>query len=141
MPFEIERREHDGVVILAPHGRLMIGEPVETFRNMLDALYAEGRTQVVLDFSDVDYIDSSALGCLVVAHTKFHKAGGVMPMFGLNRRTIELLVITKLATVFRIAESEIEAVNLCFPDRESKPFDILNFVEEQRARKKGGVRE
>ena len=29
MPFEIERREHNGVVILAPHGRLMIGEPVE----------------------------------------------------------------------------------------------------------------
>lgn len=141
MSFEIDRRERDGVVILAPHGRLMIGPPVETFRNTLDALYLDGRHQVVLDFTDVDYIDSSALGTLVVAHTKFHKAGGAMPMFGLNRRTIELLVITKLATVFRIAETELEAVNLCFPDRDAKPFDILTFVEEQRARKKGGLRE
>ena len=56
-------------------------------------------------------------------------------------RSILAAVPNHPGALLRIAESEIEAVNLCFPDRDSKPFDILNFVEEQRARKKGGVRE
>jgi len=141
MPFEIDRRERDGVIILAPRGRLVIGEPVETFRNALDDLVAEGRDRIVLDLTDVDYIDSSALGCLVVAHTRIEKAGGAMPIFGLNRRNIELLVITKLATIFRIADNEPDAINLCYPDREGRPFDILSFVEQQRSQRTGGATE
>jgi anti-sigma B factor antagonist len=139
MSFEIELRERDGVVILAPKGRLVIGEPLEQFRNRMEALLAEGQTRIVLDFRGVDYIDSSGLGCLVVSHTRVDKAGGALPMYGLNRRAMELMVITKLATVFRIADDELDAVNMCFPGHQTKGFDILSFVEEQRkARGEGG---
>ena len=54
-----------------------------------------------------------------------------------EKRPIELMIVTKLATVFRLAENEMEAVNACFPDRDVKPFDILNFVESQK--KDGGA--
>ncbi len=137
MSFEIDRRERDGVTVLAPHGRIVIGERVETFRNTIDSLMAEGHNRIVLDLTDVDYIDSSALGCLVFAYTRITKAGGAMPIFGLNRRNIELLVITKLATIFRIADNEMDAINLCYPDRATRPFDILSFVEQQRSEAKG----
>jgi hypothetical protein len=40
-------------------------------------------------------------------------------------------------TVFRIADNELDAIDACFPDRETKQFDILNFVESQNKKKAG----
>lgn len=136
MPYPIHRRQRDGIVILAPQGKLVLGEPVETLRAAFEEVTAAGHTSIVMDLSEVDYIDSSALGCLIMAHTRVEKAGGAMPVFGLRKRTLDLLVLTKLTTVFRLADSEPDAVNLCFPDRQPRTFDILSFVENQRKRDK-----
>jgi anti-sigma B factor antagonist len=51
----------------------------------------------------------------------------------LNRRNIELLVMTKLATVFEIFTDEQDAVNSYYPDRKIKTFDILDFVQQMKA--------
>jgi anti-sigma B factor antagonist len=128
----IERRQRDGIEILAPRGRLVLGEPIERLRAAFETLHAAGHTRIVLDLSEVDYIDSSALGCLIFAHTRAERDGGAMPIFGLQQRTQDLLVLTKLTTVFRLADNEVDAVNLCYPGREPHTFDILNFVESQR---------
>jgi len=141
MAYDIERKARDGVIILAPHGRLTLGEPVVAFRRLLEELIAQGQLRIVLDLTDVNYIDSSALGCLVFAHTRLEKSGGAIAIFGLNERQMELLVITKLYAVFRISETEAEAINSCFPDRMTQSFDILAFVEQQRARRKAGETE
>jgi anti-sigma B factor antagonist len=138
MPFEFQRRERDGVVILALRGRLVAGEPVEAFRDTVEELTAAGQTRIALDMRQVNYIDSSALGALVVGHTKTHKAGGAMAMFGLTARNLELMVLTKLSTVFRLYEEEIDAVNSCIPGREAQRFDILEFIARQRTEKAGG---
>jgi len=119
-------------------GRLILGEEMETFRGVMERLVAAGRTRVAVGLQGVDYIDSSGLGCLVMQHTRISKVGGVMVLFALKRRAIELMVLTKLATVFHLAENELDAVNACFPDRDPKPFDILSFVSSQ---KKDGVTE
>lgn len=134
MPYPIQRRQRGGIEILAPQGKLVLGEPVETLRAAFEELTAAGHNRIVLDLSEVDYIDSSALGCLIMAHTRVEKSGGAMPIFGLQRRTLDLLVLTKLSTVFRLADNEPDAVNLCYPDREPRKFDILSFVESQRQR-------
>lgn len=132
MPFSIERRESENILILALSGRFEAGEPVAAFRAEIERLVAEKRENLVLDFREVEYIDSSALGCLVASYTKFTKAGGQMPLFGLNERGLELMVITKLSTVFRIFDNELDAVNACFPGRTAKSFDVLEFVRQAR---------
>ena len=138
MSFHIGQRERGGAVILELHGRFVLGEPVERFRAVLEELIREGRIHAALDMSRVDYIDSSALGCLVMAHTKITRAGGGMSMFGLNEKGLELLVITKLATIFRLADNELDAINLCFPDRTARSFDILEFVRKHWGEDSGG---
>ena len=50
----------------------------------------------------------------------------------MNKRNIELLLLTKLSTVFEIYGSEQDAINSFFPDREIKHFDILSFVQQQK---------
>lgn len=132
MSLEIDQHQRDGVVILGLHGRLILGDEVEQFRGAMEKLLASGQTRVAVDLRDVDYIDSSGLGCLVMQHTQIGNAGGMMVLFGLRERQMELMVITKLATVFRMADSEMGAVNASFPDRDVKPFDILSFVESQK---------
>jgi anti-sigma B factor antagonist len=137
MGFTIEQRERDGVPILALNGRLVAGDPVEQLREKLLAMLELGLSSemraVVLDCRQTSYIDSSALGLLVLAHSKALQADGKLPIFGLNRRGLELLILTKLSTVFQLYEDETSAVNSCFPGRSAKRFDILDFVQKKRA--------
>jgi anti-sigma B factor antagonist len=133
MSFHIERRTHDGVPILALHGRLVLGEALaalrETLLRILDHRAESGITAVVLDCTQTTYIDSSALGLLVLANSRASAAGGRLVIYGLNRRGLELLVLTKLSTVFQVFDNEIDAVNSCFPDRATRRFDILEFIQ------------
>lgn len=138
MSFQITQHERGGAVVLELSGRFVLGEPVEKFRATLEQLLAQGQNRIVLDMRRVDYIDSSALGCLVMAHTKVTRSGGAMSMFGLNEKGLELLVITKLATIFSIGETETDAINLCFPDRAARKFDILEFVRKHWGEPAGG---
>jgi len=137
MGFGIEQRERDGIPILALKGRLVIGEPIEMLREQLLELLRTsqetGNKAVVLDCTATSYIDSSGLGCLVMAHSRAAQHGGKMPIFGLSRRGLELMVLTKLTTVFEIYEQEIDAVNSCFEGRKVQHFDILDFVQRAQA--------
>jgi anti-sigma B factor antagonist len=58
------------------------------------------------------------------------RTGGNIKLVNLNRRNIELLVMTKLETVFEVFADEQDAVNSCYPDRKVKTFDILDFVKK-----------
>jgi anti-sigma B factor antagonist len=46
-------------------------------------------------------------------------------------KRLELLLLTKLHTVFEVFAQEEDAVNSFFPDRVVKRLDILNFVQQQ----------
>jgi len=135
MSLDIEQREREGIVILDLKGRITTGEEATLFRETVHQLAGSQTTNVILNMADVEYIDSTGLGAIVVCSTAIQKAGGKSKLLNLNRRTIELLVMTKLATIFEIFTDEIDAVNSFFPGREIKRFDILNFVKAQQAKK------
>lgn len=131
MALDIEQREREGIVILDIKGRLIVGEPVSSLREKIRELAEAGSNNIILDLAEVDYIDSTGLGGLVICFTSLKKAGGALKLLKLSRRNIELLVLTKLTTVFEIFDDEQDAVNSFFPNREIRRFDILNFVQQQ----------
>jgi anti-sigma B factor antagonist len=133
MPLEIEQKEIEGIVILELHGRLVVGTESTDFRRKITALISEDRKSIILDMKHVDYIDSTGLGTLVVAHTQLQKAGGSVKLLNVSNRNVQLLILTKLSTVFEMFDQEQSAINSFFPDRERKPFDILEFVKEQES--------
>ena len=112
-------------------GRLVVGEPSVRLREKITDEISQGIKRVILNLEGVDYIDSTGLGSMVICFTSLQKAGGAMKLVKLNRRNIELLVLTKLSTVFEVFKDEQDAVNSFFPEREIKRFDILEFVKQQ----------
>ncbi len=131
MALTIQQREKEGIWIFDLKGRLTVGEEVSKLRKTLNDTVAAGHTRIILNLAGVDYIDSTGLGTLVIHYTRLKKADGFLKLLNVNRRNIELLVLTKLTTVFELFNDEQDAVNSFFPDRKIKKFDILNFIQSQ----------
>ena len=132
MSLEIQQREREAVNVLDLKGRITMGNEASALREAVSALNASGKRSIVLNLAGVDYIDSTGLGALVICATTLRKSGGTIKLLNLTRRNIELLVMTKLATIFEIFNDEQDAVNSFFPDRKIKAFDILDFVQQMK---------
>ena len=130
MSLEIRETDREGIAILALKGRLTVGE-ASSIREKVNELLPTGKKNVIFDLGQVDYIDSTGLGSMVICYTTIKKAGGALKLLNLNKRNIELLLLTKLHTIFEVFSDEQDAVNSFFPDREIKRFDILSFVQQQ----------
>jgi anti-sigma B factor antagonist len=131
MALDIQEREREGIVILDLKGRLIVGEPVSSLREKIRELADAGKVSVILALENLEYIDSTGLGGLVISYTTLKKAGGALKILNLSKRNVELLVLTKLTTVFELFNDEQDAVNSFFPNRQIRKFDILDFVQQQ----------
>ncbi len=131
MALTIAEREREGIRILDLRGRLTVGDEVSSLRERIIRNIEQETKQLVLNLGGVEYIDSTGLGSLVICFTRLQKSGGTLKLLNLNRRNIELLVLTKLTTVFEIFDDEQDAVNSFFPDRKINRFDILSFVQQR----------
>ena len=131
---EIVERRLEEIPILAVSGKLVAGESVSRLREKVSEMSKAGENRIILEMEDVPYVDSSGLGMLVHCYTTLERLGGGLRLVNLSTRNLELLVLTKLSTVFQLYDDEQEAVNSFFPERQSRKFDILSFVE---SRKKG----
>ena len=109
MNLKIEKRVVDGIAIMSCHGRVMFGEEATALRDSLkEALKKSSR--LVLNLSDVTYIDSGGLGTLVGVYSSARAAGADIKLTGLGQRLRDVLQITKLATVFQVFDTEQEAL-------------------------------
>jgi anti-sigma B factor antagonist len=125
-------RENEGIAVLDLDGRLVVSESLNVLRETVNQLLREHKLNIVANLAGVDYIDSTGLGTLVVCYTTLQRAGGSLKLFSLNRRNLELMLLTKLSTVFELFNDEQSAINSFFPEREIQHFDILSFVQDQK---------
>jgi len=130
MPLDIVESVREDITVLSLKGRLTLGES-NLIREKVTQLSAAGKFKVVIDLSNVEYIDSTGLGILVICFTSLKKQGGALKLVNPNKRNVELLLLTKLHTVFEVFNDVQDAVNSFFPDRQIKHFDILSFVKGQ----------
>jgi anti-sigma B factor antagonist len=132
MGLDITEREREGIALLDMKGRIVAGNETASFRAFFEQLGTEGRVNSILNLQHVDFIDSTGLGAMVVCASTMKKNGGNVKLLHLNKRNIELLVITRLTTMFEMFDDEQEAVNSFFPDRDIRRFDILSFVKQMK---------
>jgi anti-sigma B factor antagonist len=131
MSLDIRESSREGIDILSLKGRLTVGEASQV-REKVSAVAAAGNVNVLLNLEHVEYIDSTGLGAMVICFTSLKKAGGALKLVNPNKRNVELLLLTKLHTIFEVFADEQDAVNSFFPDREIRHFDILKFVQAEK---------
>ena len=108
---KINPRDVGDVTILDLEGKILIGDPIGILRESIDMLVARDKVRVLLNFADVPMIDSSGLGEIVRSYTTITRQGGLIKIFNLANRVKDLLIITKLVTVFEMYDSEQEAID------------------------------
>ena len=91
-------------------GKIRLGEGSTEFRQALRLLTASGEKKILINLAEIHHIDSSGLGELIAAYTNLQKNEGELNFLQLTRRVNELMMITKLLTVFEVYDDEAEAV-------------------------------
>ncbi len=110
MSVKLTSRQVGDVTVVDAAGRITLGEGASVFRDTIRDLAAKGNKKLLINLSEVSYIDSSGIGEMVSAFTSVTNAGGQLKLIGLSKRVKDLLQITKLYTVFEAFDDETEAV-------------------------------
>ena len=110
MSVKLTSRQVGDITVIDAAGRITLGEGASAFRDMIRALAAKGNKKILLNLSEVSYIDSSGIGEMVSGFTTVTNNGGQLKLVGLSKRVKDLLQITKLYTVFEAFDDEAEAV-------------------------------
>ena len=110
MSVKLTTRQVGDVTVIDAAGRITLGEGASAFRDIVRDLAAKGDKKLLLNLSEVSYIDSSGIGEMVSGFTTVTNHGGQLKLLGLSKRVKDLLQITKLYTVFEVFDDEASAV-------------------------------
>ena len=92
------------VTVVTVRGEFIGGDETDSLRNTLTE-QAEGSTKLLVDLADATYLNSTALGVLIAAHTNFAKRNARMGLCNVSKNIQNLFVITKLVQVFNVYDS------------------------------------
>jgi anti-sigma B factor antagonist len=107
MTFSI--RKSGDVSVVEVEGQLIVGNRQELKQKVLDELEM-GERKFLIDFGKTGYIDSSGLGVLVSLSKKIREQGGELRLANLNDDLKTLFELTKLDTLFQIADTRQRAM-------------------------------
>jgi anti-sigma B factor antagonist len=103
-------RDAGPVTVVDLSGRITLGDGSALLRKLVRELLDDQRVKILINLSDVDYIDSSGIGELVSGYTSVKNRGGELKLLNLTKKVHDLLQITKLFTVFDVHSDEPTAV-------------------------------
>ena len=106
----IEVRQAKDVMILDLKGRLTAGLGDQILRDAVDELLAEGRRRILLNLSEVSFLDSAGVGELVAGLKTARNLGATLKILNQSARVQQSLYITRLLPVFDIHEDEKAAL-------------------------------
>jgi anti-sigma B factor antagonist len=123
MSCKITPRQVGDVTILDCEGRITLGEGSVTFREAIQiCVYGKALdyneltrpkrqlARVLLHLGNVHYMDSSGLGELIYGYAEVSNAGGSLKLLCLREKILNMLLITKLDSIFQIFDDEEKAV-------------------------------
>jgi anti-sigma B factor antagonist len=102
-------KDQSGVAVLQVEGQLIVGNRQE-LKDLVQSALDRGERRLLIDFSRTGYIDSSGLGALVSISKRIREAGGELRLSGLNEDLRSLFELTKLDTLFGIADTPQQAL-------------------------------
>ncbi|HWF48816.1 MAG TPA: STAS domain-containing protein [Bryobacteraceae bacterium] len=99
------------ITVVELAGRLLTGTSLRSVEFAIQKLLEAGRRKIVLDLSNVDFLDSSAVGMLIVSSAQTRKLGGRMRIAGARSRVADLFAIVHLDQVADLSPDVATACN------------------------------
>ena len=110
MTMHVEVRKSGEVVIVDLKGKLSAGLGDQILRETIDELLAENWKNILLNMSEVSFVDSAGLGELVAGLKTARNLGARLKVMSLSDRVQSALYISRLLPVFEIYEDEKKAI-------------------------------
>jgi anti-sigma B factor antagonist len=114
----MKQRQVGSIVILTPKGYLTGGDETEELEKAIEALAEAGNKSLLMNLSETQHLNSTALGVLIKSHASYVRRGGQMKLCSVDKRIENIFVITKLSLVFDVYPTEEQAI-ASFAERES----------------------
>ncbi len=108
MVFEFSISKQDNYAVISLNGSLIERGQAEALIHGAEELVQAGLTKWAIDLANLSYMNSSGLNTLIQLLTKARNAGGEAVLYHMNKKINELMLITKLHTLFKIAETKEE---------------------------------
>lgn len=106
----IEKRSSGKVTILDIEGAIKLGESAEFFSSALDNVLRKEESNVIIDFTGINYIDSTGMGELVGYLSKFSGENRHILLVKPSGRILKLLKVVRLDKAFKIFQDEDSAL-------------------------------
>ncbi len=108
---ELEQRIAGDVAIIKVTGDITLNKGGDVLlKDKVQSLLQQGHKHLLVDLSGVSYVDSAGLGELVQAYATTKNRGGALKLLNVTKRLQDLLVVTKLLTVFEAFDNETAAL-------------------------------
>jgi anti-sigma B factor antagonist len=98
------------VMVLRLRGTLMGGPDSRVFEEALAKVMETGQSRVLVDMSDISWVNSTGLGILIAGHRKVSGSGGELKLLHVSKRIESILMVTKLNTLFDSYDDEAKAI-------------------------------
>lgn len=107
---QIKKEERAGISVLQLRGQFIGGDETDELRSILSEASEQQQSKLIVNLENVSYLNSTALGVLISAHTNFVKRDGKIALCNVSKSIENIFVITKLTLVFSIYATLDEAV-------------------------------
>ena len=99
-----------GVAIIRVGETKLMYPLLSTFAESITTLLANGETHLIIDMSQVVYVDSASIGCLMDLYRQATKAGGALKLAGVQKRVETMLTMTGAQNFIELHPDESSAV-------------------------------
>jgi anti-sigma B factor antagonist len=106
----VHTEQSGGVAIVRIGDARLMYPMLSDFSNAVTGLIASGRTDILIDFTTVTYIDSATIGCLMDMYRQVQAAGGHLKLSGVQKRVETMLNLTGTQNFIEIHADEPSAV-------------------------------
>jgi len=111
-----EVRRVKNVALVHVQGTLTTLDTWGQLKETVAGLVREGDRNIVLNLSQLSFVDSSFIGELVACSLVVARANGALRLASTSRRVSELLLVTRLGQIFESFETDAEAIASLMPD-------------------------
>ena len=110
MSFTFNVIEKKPIAILSLYGDLIDRNLAQSLMDEVTKLSDEGQHKFIFELSELKYMNSTGLNVLINVLTKSRKSGGDLVICGVSKKVQELLLVTKLNSVFSVTQTTEEAI-------------------------------